>query len=61
MVIFYNLICFDSFAKVIVADGEVAMKNLEAAQVKMEEKLNSLTTFIDQELQKARESPVTLD
>ena len=36
------------------------MKNLEAAQVKMEEKLNSLTNFIDQELQKARESPVTV-
>merc|ERR1719295_2106718 len=35
------------------------MKNLEAAQVKMEEKLNSLTNFIDQELQKARESPMS--
>merc|ERR1712002_279161 len=39
-------------------DGEVAMKNLEAAQVKMEEKLNSMTNFIDQELSKAKESPV---
>merc|ERR1711862_324132 len=39
-------------------DGEVAMKNLEAAQVKMEEKLNSMTNFIDQELNKAKDSPV---
>jgi len=40
-------------------DGEVAMKNLEAAQVKMEEKLNSMTNFIDQELSKAKDSPVS--
>ena len=39
-------------------DGEVAMKNLEAAQVKMEEKLNSMTSFIDNELEKAQDSPV---
>merc|ERR1719187_2797101 len=35
------------------------MKNLEAAQGKMEEKLNSMTNFIDQELSKAKESPVS--
>lgn len=34
------------------------MKNLEAAQVKMEEKLNSMTNFIDQELEKTKDSPV---
>ena len=36
------------------------MKNLEAAQVKMEEKLSSLTSFIDQELEKEKDSPVSL-
>lgn len=41
------------------ADGEIAMKNLEAAQVKMEQKLSSLTSFIDQELEKAQDSPVS--
>merc|ERR1712071_739547 len=41
------------------ADGEIAMKNLEAAQVKMEEKLNSLTSFIDQELEKEKDSPMS--
>jgi len=40
-------------------DGEVAMKNLEAAQVKMEEKLNSMTNFIDQELEKTKDSPIS--
>merc|ERR1711951_14355 len=39
-------------------DGEVAMKNLEAAQVKMEQKLETMTNFIDQELEKAKDSPV---
>merc|ERR1712168_1499610 len=39
-------------------DGEVAMKNLEAAQVKMEQKLESMTNFIDKGLQKAKDSPV---
>merc|ERR1711973_266464 len=38
-------------------DGEVAMKNLEAAQVKMEQKLETMTNFIDQELEKATDSP----
>merc|ERR1712032_1578225 len=41
------------------ADGEIAMKNLEAAQVKMEEKLSSLTSFIDQELEKEKDSPMS--
>merc|ERR1719239_906050 len=35
------------------------MKNLEAAQVKMEEKLSSLTSFIDQELEKEKDSPMS--
>ena len=43
-----------------VPDGEEAMRGLEAAQVKMEEKLNYMTNFIDQELQKVRENPVRL-
>ena len=42
----------------LVSDGEEAMRNLEAAQVKMEEKLNYMTNFIDQELQKVKENPV---
>ncbi len=42
----------------VVTDGEEAMRSLEAAQVKMEEKLNYMTNFIDQELQKVRENPV---
>lgn len=36
------------------------MKNLEAAQVKMEEKLNSMSSFIDQELEKSKDSPVRI-
>jgi hypothetical protein len=36
------------------------MRNLEAAQVKMEEKLNYMTNFIDQELQKVKENPVRI-
>ncbi len=35
------------------------MRSLEAAQVKMEEKLNYMTNFIDQELAKVRENPVS--
>ena len=42
----------------LLSDGEEAMRNLEAAQVKMEEKLNYMTNFIDQELQKVKENPV---
>ena len=42
----------------LLLDGEEAMRNLEAAQVKMEEKLNYMTNFIDQELQKVKENPV---
>merc|ERR1739844_351934 len=33
-------------------DGEDAMKNLEAAQVQMEQKLQNMTSFIDKELEK---------
>merc|ERR1711915_47093 len=53
---FIGLVC-GGIGDDISADGEVAMKNLEAAQVKMEEKLNSLTSFIDEELKKAQDSP----
>merc|ERR1711970_1417420 len=34
------------------SDGEDAMKNLEAAQVQMEQKLKIMTGFIDKELEK---------
>jgi hypothetical protein len=43
----------------LLTDGEEAMRSLEAAQVKMEEKLNYMTNFIDQELAKVRENPVS--
>ena len=35
----------------LLLDGEEAMRNLEAAQVKMEEKLNYMTNFNDRNIQ----------
>ena len=48
---------FDHPVSVFVA-GEEAMKNLEAAQVQMEQKLKIMTGFIDKELEKENEREV---
>ena len=43
------------------ADGEEAMKNLEAAQVQMEQKLKIMTGFIDKELKNENEKQVCIN
>merc|ERR1711915_721389 len=47
----------DGGDQVFVA-GEEAMKNLEAAQVQMEQKLKIMTGFIDKELEKENEREI---